>query len=235
MSREQLELFVRNSSDIDVAQRFIEFSQEISTHPLQPHLLFHSSKLNEQRANLLKSASTHKSLKDMNDDLSLHEFFPEIFTSHSKSALKPKEILRAKSPIQSRPRSIHIEHRDRKYRITFLKDSNQVQSFPKLARYGPATNENLALMTHRNHQSLFGTDSSTVQGLSTSTTTTSKIHRESQLICVLIRIYKILFIFYSFSAIVPCGFKRISANFDSKSFAHSNNNNNTSKSATNSS
>lgn len=35
MSREQLEQIVRNSSDIDIAKRFIEFSQEISTHPLQ--------------------------------------------------------------------------------------------------------------------------------------------------------------------------------------------------------
>lgn len=177
MSREQLEQFVRNSSDIDIAKRFIEFSQEISTHPLQPHLLFHSSKLNEQRANLLKSASTCKSLKDLNDDLSLHEFFPETYTSHPKSAPKIREGLPTKSPIRPRPRSIHIEHRDRKYRITFLKDSNSIESFPKLARYGPATNSNLLLIKPRNPQSLFGTESSTVQGLSTASTTT-KIHRE---------------------------------------------------------
>lgn len=147
----------------------------------------------------MKSASTCKSLKDINDDLNLHEFFPETFIvnirlkilkkiffsipfkSHSKSAPKSKELLPIKSSIQTRPRSIHIEHRERKYRITFLKDSsNQFESLPKLSRYASTTNENVLLIKQQNRQSLFGTESSTVQGLSTASTTT-KIHRDSQL------------------------------------------------------
>ncbi len=73
--------------------------------------------------------------------------------------------------------SIHLEHRDKKYRITFLKDSNNLQCPPKLSRYS-ANNQSLLRPNPRHTGSLFGTESS-VHGLSTDLDA-SNIHRESQ-------------------------------------------------------
>jgi hypothetical protein len=100
--------------------------------------------------------------------------FPQ---THSKSAHQRKPVVNHKVN-QSRPRSIHIEHRDKKYRITFLKDSNTLQCLPKLTHYSTG-HRNLFFMKPRNTDSLFGTDSSTVHGLSTESNT-SNIHRESK-------------------------------------------------------
>lgn len=98
-TREELEQFVRNSSDIDAAKRFFESSNDLPPNSLQvvnffvvylhvnyrmliiqSHLLFHSSKLNEQRANVLKSAGPLRSLQQMNEDLSLQKYFSETLT-----------------------------------------------------------------------------------------------------------------------------------------------------------
>ncbi|CAF4982673.1 unnamed protein product, partial [Rotaria socialis] len=79
-SRDELEQFVRNSADIDSAKRYFESAHDMPTNSLQSHLLFHSSKLNEQRANVLKSATSHRSLQQINDNYSLKKFFPEHYT-----------------------------------------------------------------------------------------------------------------------------------------------------------
>ncbi len=74
--------------------------------------------------------------------------------------------------------SIHLEHRDKKYRITFLKDSNTLQCLPKLSRYSK-NNQSLRSMKPRNTESLFDTENSIVHGRS-AVSNTSNIHRESE-------------------------------------------------------
>jgi hypothetical protein len=129
--------------------------------------------LNEQRASLLKSASSTRSLKQINDDLTLKNYFPTTLTTHSKSAHKQKETLDTKRNIL-RPRLLHLEHGDKKYRIKFLKESDTIQYHPKSAnnRHLHTTGQ------RRNIEALFDNDTSTVHGLST-TSNTSNIHRES--------------------------------------------------------
>jgi len=97
--------------------------------------------------------------------------------THSKSVSKQKEIIDNK-PIYSRPHSLHVEHRDKKYRITFLKDSNTLQCLPKLSRYS-TNNQSLRSMKPRITESLFDTENSIVHGRS-AVSNTSNIHRESE-------------------------------------------------------
>lgn len=73
---------------------------------------------------------------------------------------------------------MHVEHRDKKYRITFLKDSNNHRYQPKVSRYA-ANHQTLFRRPHRTAESLFDTESSTAHG-PTADSHTSSIHRESQ-------------------------------------------------------
>jgi len=74
---------------------------------------------------------------------------------------------------------MHISHRDKKYRIKFLKDSNTHQSSPKSTHYSSANNQKLLLMSPKNTESLFDADFSTDHGLSTESKTLN-IQRESE-------------------------------------------------------
>lgn len=91
----------------------------------------------------------------------------------SKSAQRHREMIHHK-PKYVYPRSLHIEHRDKKYRITFLKDSNTIQCYPKLTSYS------IHQQNQRNIDSLFDTDTSTVHGPSMGSNN-SNTHRESEL------------------------------------------------------
>jgi hypothetical protein len=66
---------------------------------------------------------------------------------------------------------MHVEHGEKKYRVTFLRDSNTLHK----PLYRSTNNRDL----HRNIESLFDRDTSTVQRLST-VSNTSNIHHESK-------------------------------------------------------
>ncbi|CAF1545883.1 unnamed protein product [Rotaria sp. Silwood1] len=176
-SRDELEQYVRNSSDIDAAKRYFESGHDILGNSLQSHLLFHSSKLNEQRANLLKSRCSHRSLKQLNDNLSLQQFFPEKFTTHLQYPSKQKDIFNNKQTKYSRPQSMHIEHKEKKYYIKFVKDSNNLPFLPK-PLHRSTNNHHLFIVEKKNIEALFDTEISTEKAFST-TSNTSNIHRET--------------------------------------------------------
>ncbi|CAF1062026.1 unnamed protein product [Rotaria sordida] len=176
-SRNELEQFVRNSSDIDAAKRYFDSTHDIPTNSLQSHLLFHSSKLNEQRANLLKSRCSNRSLKQLNDNFSLHNFFPEKFTTHLEYPSKQKEIFDNQKNNIRRPHSMHVEHKDKKYCIKFIKDSNNLPFLPKTLHHS-TNNRHLFIVEQKNIESLFDAEISTENALST-TSNTSNIHRET--------------------------------------------------------
>ncbi|CAF2778072.1 unnamed protein product [Rotaria sp. Silwood2] len=176
-SRDEVEQFVRNSSDIDAAERYFDSGHDIIGNSLQSHLLFHSSKLNEQRANLLKSRRSNRSLKQLNDNFSLQQFFPEQFTTHLQYPFKQKEIFDNKQTKFSRPHSMHVEHKEKKYCIKFIKDSNNLPYLPKPS-HRSTNNRRLFIVEKKNIESLFDAEISTEHGLST-TSNTSNIHRET--------------------------------------------------------
>jgi hypothetical protein len=72
---------------------------------------------------------------------------------------------------------MHVEHGEKKYRITFLKDSNALQLLHKSPHHS-GHKRNLFITQPRNIESLFDNDTSTVHDLS-ATSNTSNIHRES--------------------------------------------------------
>ena len=94
----------------------------------------------------------------------------------SKSAQKKRDHVDRRSHYSHAP-SIHLEHRDKKYRVTFLKNSNDIQCPPKLSRY-TTNNRSFLYPNLRRTGSLFGTESSIVHGVSTDLDS-SNIHRES--------------------------------------------------------
>jgi hypothetical protein len=158
-------------------------------------LLFRSSKLNEQKANLLKSSGYSTSLQKLNDDPSIQKYFSERLNVRIRfSFFLPNLIIyflknTSRYPIQdeqeffndtqnpSRPRSMHLGHNEKKYHIQFLKDRDAHDAF-----YRPPHNRRL-LLTERiaptNIESILGVETSTVHGLS-SETNTSNLHRESE-------------------------------------------------------
>ncbi len=159
-------------------------------------LLFRSSKLNEQKASLLKSSGYSTSLQKLNDDPSIQKYFTETLNVRIRfSFLFPNYIIyffknTPRYPIQdeeeffndtqnpSRPKSMHLGYNAKKYHIKFLKDYDSHDPF-----YRP-TNNRRTLLTERiqprNIESIIGTDNnSTMHGLS-SEINTSHIHRESE-------------------------------------------------------
>lgn len=106
---------------------------------------------------------------------------------------------------------MHVEHRDKKYRITFLNDSNNRRYQPKLSRY-TTNQQTLFRHPHRTAESLFDTESSIAHG-ATAHSHTSSIHRESQCEKNVIDIRIVVLIFSLSSAFIIC-LTRISANID---------------------
>ena len=72
---------------------------------------------------------------------------------------------------------MHVEHGEKKYRITFLKDTDRIQLHHKTPHHS-SNNRRLHTTDHRNIEELLDNDNSTVHGLSTGSNT-SNIHRES--------------------------------------------------------
>ncbi len=156
-------------------------------------LLFRSSKLNEQKANLLKSSNRSNSLQRLNDDPSIQKYFPErsnvrmtlfVFVhfnyflflknlSRHSNQDEEEEFFTTKNDL-FRARSMHLEHNEKKYHVQFLK---------KYQSENPSTDHRHLLLPDRlaprNLESLFSTENSTIQGRS-SDANTSTIHRESK-------------------------------------------------------
>ncbi|CAF3482330.1 unnamed protein product [Rotaria socialis] len=174
-SRDELEQFVRNSADIDSAKRYFESAHDMPTNSLQSHLLFHSSKLNEQRANVLKSATSHRSLQQINDNYSLKKFFPEHYTTHYQYSSKQADMPDTK-PTKTRPHSVHVEHKEKKYRIKFLKNSNELDCFNRPS-HRSSKNRGSFLIHQKNIEALFDAENTTDNAQS-STSNTTNIHRE---------------------------------------------------------
>ncbi|UJR15030.1 hypothetical protein I4U23_002004 [Adineta vaga] len=167
--RDELEQFVRNDSDIKDVNYYLNSSHHTSpsaSYPLQAHLLFHSSKLNEQKANLIKSASSNKTLKQLNENLHLRQYFPETYISDSRCSYKEKDSS-VNQPIHHQSRSMHVEHGEKKYHITFLKDANAHAKLSLNSTNDLNLPKTSGLLSDRDSQSK--TDVSTV----------SDVHRES--------------------------------------------------------
>lgn len=99
-----------------------------------------------------------------------------------------------------RPQSMHVEHKEKKFHIKFLKDSNDLQYLPKIL-HRSKNHRNLYVAPQKNIEALLDGENSTVNALST-TSNTSNIHRES--IKNKIRIFfllklKFILFFFSFS------------------------------------
>ncbi|CAF3976610.1 unnamed protein product [Adineta steineri] len=169
-SYKELEQFVRNNADINAVDYYINSTHHNATSgPLQAHLLFHSSKLNEQKANLIKSASSNRSLKSFNDSLSVRGYFPEKLLTHSRSSSKEKELDNNQQNY-SKQRSMHIDHGEKKYHVTFLKDPNtSVKSSKHKTKNHNVHNKNI--------ESLFKREAILESNLSTKSNT-SNIHRQ---------------------------------------------------------
>ncbi|CAF3581954.1 unnamed protein product [Adineta steineri] len=169
-SYKELEQFVRNNADINAVDYYINSTHHNATSgPLQAHLLFHSSKLNEQKANLIKSASSNRSLKSFNDSLSVRGYFPEKLLTHSRSSSKEKELDNNQQNY-SKQRSMHIDHGEKKYHVTFLKDPNtSVKSSKHKTKNHNVHNKNI--------ESLFKREAILGSNLSTKSNT-SNIHRQ---------------------------------------------------------
>ncbi|CAF1135859.1 unnamed protein product [Adineta ricciae] len=119
--RDKIEQIVRTDADINALDYCFKSPSVAASHPLQAHLLFHSSKLNEHKANLIQSASANKTLKQLNENLHLRQFFPETFVSNSSCSRREKDSS-VNQQIHHQQRSMHVECGDRKYHVKFLKD-----------------------------------------------------------------------------------------------------------------
>ncbi|CAF0977614.1 unnamed protein product [Rotaria sordida] len=174
--RYELEQYVRNSSDIDSAKRYVDMANDVLVNPQQSLLLFRSSKLNEQKANLLKSSRYSNSLQQLNDDLSLQKYFSETLHNTSKNPIQDEEeFFNSKKPPTRLP-SMHLEYKEKKVHVKFLKDYDEHNEI-----YRRKTNRHLFLkkqLTTRDIESLFSTENSTIQG-QPSELNTSTIHRET--------------------------------------------------------
>ncbi|CAF3844862.1 unnamed protein product [Adineta steineri] len=173
-SRQELEQFVRNSSDIDSAKRYLDMANEVLINPHQSQLLFRSSKLNEQKANLLKSSGYSNSLQQLNNDPSIQKYFSETINNTSRYPIQDEEeeFFTDKQNL-SRSQSMHVQHKEKKYHVKFLKDLDAHNPIyrPISTRRLPSTKR----LAERNIESLFAKDSSIVQGQSTE----SNLHHET--------------------------------------------------------
>ncbi|CAF2830283.1 unnamed protein product [Rotaria sp. Silwood2] len=173
--RYELEQYVRNSSDIDSAKRYLDMANDVLINPQQSLLLFRSSKLNEQKANLLKSSRYSNSLQQLNDDPSLQKYFSETLHGAPKNPIQDEEEFFNSKQNPSRPQSIHLAHKEKKYHVRFLKDYDEHNEL-----YRRKTNRHLLLkqpLTPTNIEAFFSTENSTIQG-QPSELNASNIHRE---------------------------------------------------------
>ena len=157
-------------------------------------LLFRSSKLNEQKANLLKSSGYSNSLQQLNDDPSIQKYFSEIlnvrirflfssylriqsfdfFKNTSRDPIQDEEAFFVDKQTPFRSRSMHLEHNEKKYHVKFLKDYDAHDP-----AYRTTSNRRLPhteRLTQRNIESLFAAENSILQGHSTESNT----HHESE-------------------------------------------------------
>ncbi|UJR31648.1 hypothetical protein I4U23_019129 [Adineta vaga] len=166
-SRHELERFVRTSSDIDSAKRYLDMANEVLINPHQSQLLFRSSKLNEQKANLLKSSGYCNRLQQLNEDPSIQKYFSETLNNTSRDSIQDQdeeEDFFAEKQNLSRSRSIHLQHNEKKYHVQFLKDCDAHDPVYR------TTNRRCLPLTQRltqiNIESLFGAENSLSQGQS---------------------------------------------------------------------
>ncbi|CAF1225049.1 unnamed protein product [Rotaria sp. Silwood1] len=174
--RYELEQYVRNSSDIDSAKRYLDMANDVLINPQQSLLLFRSSKLNEQKANLLKSSRYSNSLQQLNDDPSLQKYFSETLHNTPRNPIQDEDEFFNNKPNLSRSKSIHLEHKEKKYHVRFLKDYDEHNEL-----YYRKPNRHLFFkepLTERHIESLFSTETSTIQG-QPSELYASAIHRET--------------------------------------------------------
>ncbi|CAF0819907.1 unnamed protein product, partial [Didymodactylos carnosus] len=179
---DNLEYFVRNHSDIDKAQRYLELTKDHLINPQQSHLLFKCSKLNEDKATLLR-ATAMSTLQHLNDDQSVQKYFAEKLTQNHPFDLmyaiegrqefdadknvnfgdKHDELKPSMFDLSKKNRLI-FEKDDKKYRVTFLKDYDPLKALyehppppPPSTRliYGRNDNVNL-LKTNKSPQALLG-------------------------------------------------------------------------------
>ncbi|CAF1207325.1 unnamed protein product [Rotaria magnacalcarata] len=173
--RYELERYVRNSSDIDSAKRYVDMANDVLINPQQSLLLFRSSKLNQQKAHLLKQ-SGFNSLQNLNNDPSLQKYFPERLHNTSRYTPPDEDDFFNNKRDPSRPNSIHMAHNEKKYHIQFLKDYDQHSDF-----YIKKPNRRLGFkepLKARHTESLFGSETSTIVPNQSSELNTSNIHRD---------------------------------------------------------
>ncbi|CAF1547872.1 unnamed protein product, partial [Adineta ricciae] len=139
-------------------------------------LLFRSSKLNEQKANLLKSSGYCNRLQQLNEDPSIQKYFSETLNNTSRDPIQDQEEERwedgddffDEKQTFLRPRSMHLEHKEKKFHVKFLKDYDAHDPVYRAAdRQRPHLTERL---TQKNLETLFPVDNSLLPSQSVQST-----------------------------------------------------------------
>jgi len=97
-----------------------------------------------------------------------------FFKNTSRDPIQDEEDFFVNKQNLSRTRSVHLEHKEKKYHVTFLKDYDAHDP-----SYRSTNNRRLPLterLTQKNIESLFSKENSILQGHSVG----SNIHRESE-------------------------------------------------------
>ena len=139
---------------------------------------------------LFNATYPHKSLRQLNEDASLDKYFlqhesvshflPGLNTTRSST----EEHEEDKPNQQAGPDALQVNQGEKRYRITFVKDSDAFKYLnPPMKRslHDPKTRSRQHYEPQRNLESLFSGETSTIYGRS-SVMNTTNIHRESELI-----------------------------------------------------
>jgi len=120
--RHELERFVRNSSDIDAAKRYLDTANDALVNPQQSLLLFRSSKLNEQKAHVLKSSGYYNPLQRLTEEPSIQKYFPSRLQNPDDYSIREEDEHPHRD--SSAAHSIHLAHDEKKYHVQFLKETS---------------------------------------------------------------------------------------------------------------
>lgn len=91
---------------------------------------------------------------------------------------KQKHVLETK-PISSRPHTVHVEHKEKKYRIKFLKDNDELDFLYK-PLHRSTNNRHLFVLDQKNIESLLDGDNASADNVHSRSSNTANIHRESK-------------------------------------------------------